>query len=657
MAHDRPQPKRCSDVEIAVDTVLARVGSDIVLGLPLGLGKANLFVNALFARACKDSAIRLKILTALSLERPRPKSDLERRFLEPFSERVFGDYPELAYVRALREGTLPDNVYVSEFFLLSGAWMNNRNAQQAYTSTNYTHATRNLVAAGCNVVAQLVARQRDGNRERFSLSCNPEITLDLLPAIRDRAARAGKRVAMVGEINETLPFMVNDAEVDTGFFDVLFDPGEPYFTLFSIPHQAIDFVDYAAGFHAASLVKDGGTLQVGIGTLGDAIARCLIVRHRSPQAYAELLDAVPIQHDGLTRETAPFARGLYGCSEMVVDGFLPLIDSGILKRRVFPEVELEKRHLAGEALPGGTVLHGGFFVGSPATYESLRQMPEEQRALINMTRISFVNQLYGQEALKRLHRRDSRFMNTAMMVTLTGAAVSDALSDGRVVSGVGGQYNFVAMAHELEGARSIILVRSTRTKGRTVTSNFLWNYANCTIPRHLRDVVVSEYGIADLRGKSDRDCIAALLNIADSRFQDDLLADAKRAGKIERNYVIPERWRENLPVRIEREFGAAMGDGMLPPFPFGTDFTEDEITLGKALKWLEERTDTRWRAVSTASSALLSRFDTNEASTIRLLGRMSLDHPKNLRERLYRRLLSFALAKTQTPMLSERSEQ
>jgi hypothetical protein len=170
-------------------------------------------------------------------------------------------------------------------------------------------------------------------------------------------------------------------------------------------------------------------------------------------------------------------------------------------------------------------------------------------------------------------------------------------------------------------------------------------------------VVVSEYGIADLRGKSDRDCIAALLNIADSRFQDHLLADAKRAGKIERSYVIPERWRENLPVRIEREFGAAMGDGVLPPFPFGTDFTEDEITLGKALKWLEERTDTRWRTVSTASLALLSRFDTNEASTIRLLGRMSLDLPKNLRERLYRRLLSFALAKTQTPMLSERSEQ
>ena len=657
MTPDRPQTKRCSDVESAVDAVLATVGSDIVLGLPLGLGKANLFVNALFARACKDTSIRLKILTALSLEQPRAKSELERRFLEPFLERVFGDYPELAYVRALRDGSLPDNVYVSEFFLLTGAWLSNERMQQAYTSTNYTHAKRNLLAAGCNVIAQLVARRRDGATERFSLSCNPEITLDLLPAIRDRAARTGSQVMMVGEINENLPFMPNDAEVGPEFFDLLFDPAKPYFTLFSIPPQSIDVVDYAAGFHAASLVEDGGTLQIGIGSLGDAIARCLIVRHSTPGAYAALLDSVPIQHDDVTRETTPFARGLYGCSEMVVDGFLPLIDAGILKRRVFPEEALEKRHLAGETLPGGFVLHGGFFVGSRAMYERLRQLSEDQRELINMTRISFVNQLYGQEALKRLQRQKSRFINTAMMMTLTGAAVSDALSDGRVVSGVGGQYNFVAMAQELEGARSILVVRSTRTKETKVTSNFRWSYGNCTIPRHLRDVVVSEYGIADLRGKSDRDCIAALLNIADSRFQNELLADAKSAGKIEQSYVIPERWRQNLPARLEREFGTAMRDGLLPPFPFGTDFTEDEITLGKALRWMGGRTATPWSTISATSSALLPRRDASMPSVTRLLGRMGLERPKSLREHLYRRLLTLALDETRTPNVSGRAGQ
>lgn len=645
----RTEPRRCADVESAVDAVLATVGSTVVLGLPLGLGKANLFTNALFARACKDPSIRLKIFTALSLERPRAQSDLERRFLEPFLQRVFADYPELEYVRALRDGSLPDNIYVSEFFLLTGAWLSNPRAQQAYTSTNYTHATRNLLAAGCNVVAQLVSRRRDGATERFSLACNPEITLDLVPAIRAQAARDAKKVVMLGEINENLPFMPNDAEVSADFFDVLFDPAEPYFTLFSLPHQPIDVVDYAAGFHAASLVEDGGTLQIGIGSLGDAIARWLILRHESSHTYAQLVDSIPLQHDHLSRETTPFARGLYGCSEMVVDGFLPLIDAGILKRRVFPEVELEKRSLAGDVVPGGIVLHGGFFVGSRATYDRLRHMPEEQRSLIDMTRISFVNQLYGIEELKRLHRQKSRFINKVMMVTLTGAAISDGLEDASVVSGVGGQYNFVAMAHELEGARSILVLRSTRSTGGSLASNFRWRYGHSTIPRHLRDVVVSEYGVADLRGKSDRACIVALLNIADSRFQGELLAEAKKARKIERDYVIPEQWRHNLPARLERELGDSMRSGMLPPFPLGTDFTDDELILAKALKWLQARTATRWSAASTASSALLSRVDTSEAVMARLLERMELGRPTSLREHLSQRLLAFALSHTRSP--------
>ena len=388
-------------------------------------------------------------------------------------------------------------------------------------------------------------------------------------------------------------------------------------------------------------------MQIGIGSLADAIARWLIVRHETPSAYAVLLDAVPIQHQ-LTRERSPFSRGLYGCSEMVVDGFLPLLDAGILKRRVFPDVELHQRHLRGEAVSGGFVLHGGFFVGSHAMYERLREMADEQLALINMTRISFVNQLYVQEPLKRLHRHKSRFINTVMMVTLTGAAVSDSLDDGRVVSGVGGQYNFVAMAHELEGARSILVVKSTRSHRGRIESNFRWSYGQCTIPRHLRDIVVSEYGVADLRGQSDRSCIAALLNITDSRFQDELLREAKKAGKIEREYAIPERWRDNLPSRLKRELGGMMRSGTLPRFPFGTDLTEDEIRLEKALRWLEREMTRPWSAVSTASLALLSpRARPNQTSTHRLLRRMSLDRPHGALEHAYRRLLEFALEETQ----------
>ena len=66
-----------------------------------------------------------------------------------------------------------------------------------------------------------------------------------------------------------------------------------------------------------------------------------------------------------------------------------------------------------------------------------------------------------------------------------------------------------------------------------MSSNVVTGYGHTTIPRHLRDVAITEYGIADLRGKTDAECIAAMIDIADSRFQEKLLSDAKRANKID----------------------------------------------------------------------------------------------------------------------------
>src|SRR6185369_368396 len=108
----------------------------------------------------------------------------------------------------------------------------------------------------------------------------------------------------------------------------------------------------------------------------------------------------------------------------------------------------------------------GFFFGPQGFYEALRTMPVAERRLFAMRGISFVNELYGHEwELKIAQRRYARFVNTTMMVTGLGAAVSDALEDGRVVSGVGGQYDFAAMAQVLPNARSILCLRATRTSG------------------------------------------------------------------------------------------------------------------------------------------------------------------------------------------------
>ena len=157
-----------------MENILSAVGKDIALGLPLGLGKANSVLNALYTRAAADPSIRLRIFSALTLARPAGASELERRFLDPLFRRLAGDYPELAYNAPLQRGTLPENITVHEFYVPAGRRLHVPLAQQAYTSTNYTHAVRDLLDNGINVIAQLVAHRREQDADRLSLSCNPE---------------------------------------------------------------------------------------------------------------------------------------------------------------------------------------------------------------------------------------------------------------------------------------------------------------------------------------------------------------------------------------------------------------------------------------------------------------------------------------------------
>jgi hypothetical protein len=91
------------DVESCVDATLHRIGRRVHLGTPLGLGKANHLVNEFYRRARDDPHLDLRISTALTLARPRWKSEIERRFLEPLTERLFGGYPSSRFV----PGTFP----------------------------------------------------------------------------------------------------------------------------------------------------------------------------------------------------------------------------------------------------------------------------------------------------------------------------------------------------------------------------------------------------------------------------------------------------------------------------------------------------------------------------------------------------------------------
>src|SRR6476659_9513228 len=176
---------RSDALETVVDRILAEATDHLAIAAPLGLGKPNHLLNAIYRRFKADPSRRLTIYTALSLDPPAPGSDLERRFLAPFLARQFGeDYPRLEYVIDLKANRLPANIRVQEFYFQSGAMMHSARAQRDYASINYTQVARDLAdSAELNAIVQLVARRGEGAGARYSLSCNPDVTLDVLDAI------------------------------------------------------------------------------------------------------------------------------------------------------------------------------------------------------------------------------------------------------------------------------------------------------------------------------------------------------------------------------------------------------------------------------------------------------------------------------------------
>jgi acyl-CoA hydrolase len=712
---------RFDDVGECVEAAMRRVGQRIVLAIPLGMGKPIAFVNELYRRVARDPTVDLTILTALSLNRPTGKTDLDKRLIGPMAERIWGDYPDLEYLKAAREKRLPPNIRIREFFVQAGAWLNVESTQQEYLSSNYSHVVRDAIAMGVNMLAQSVSVRGVGPREQLSLSGNPDLTLDLLDHFDAQAAQ-GAAVVSVGSLNRRMPFMLGDAALDRPRFHLLLDHERYEHDPYCVPNAPIGDIEHALGLNAAALVHDGGTLQLGIGELGEAIVYALQLRQQRNDVFRHVLGMTGVaDRFGHAIQTiggfGALDRGLFANTEMFVDGFLDLYRSGILCRRVYPHAGLQRllddqvvtekptvetlvalarsgtpfidartfaalercglfasgtthdgkytlisptgqrieadltqegnrAKIAAECLSrrleGGHVLHGGFILGPRAFYSALRTLPEADRAAFNMTSVRWTNEPGGPDhELKVAQRRHGRFINTTMMVTGLGAAVSDALASGQVVSGVGGQFNFVSQAHALPEARSVLLVRSTRTSGGKVASNIVWNYGHVTVPRHMRDIVVTEYGIAALRGLTDRDCVAALLAVTDSRFQADLLSEAKKAGKIESSYQIPEAHRRNLPETLSAALNPLRKEGFFSTFPFGCDYTAEELVLQKALAKVAAGPAP---LTSTLSQWWPSRTSLDDPAIRPYLERLGFDAPKDRQEKALQQAIAGAVA-------------
>jgi hypothetical protein len=181
-----------------------------------------------------------------------------------------------------------------------------------------------------------------------------------------------------------------------------------------------------------------------------------------------------------------------------------------------------------------------------------------------------------------------------------------------------------------------MVLRATHDNKDGLKSSIVWSYGHVTIPRHLRDLVITEYGVADLRGQSDGECIKRLIAVADSRFQDELVAQAKAHGKLAAHYEVPERYRHNLPAVLEDKLHPWAEAGLLPDFPFGTDLTADELHIVRALKKIKHASE---HPTELLSMALKSFWEGKEAPPA-YLERLGLADMHSFKDAVLRMLLA-----------------
>ncbi len=286
------------------------------------------------------------------------------------------------------------------------------------------------------------------------------------------ATRAACEVAgrIIAHINPDMPRTHGDSFINVRNIHSAYESREP---LITTSGRSASPVEARIGANVASLVEDGACLQMGIGAIPDAALRCL-GGHR---------------HLGIH-------------TEMFSDGVLPLLDAGV--------IDNSRKKVA----RGRTVT--GFAMGGEDLYRYVHDNPE-----VTFLDIKFVN---NPTVIAKNSRVTS--INSALQIDLSGQVCADSIGH-RIYSGVGGQVDFVLGATYSERGKSIIALPSTAQGGRASRLvSTLAAGAGVVTTRAQVDYVVTEYGIAQLRGRSLSERAAALLAIAHPDFRESLAREA-----------------------------------------------------------------------------------------------------------------------------------
>lgn len=262
---------------------------------------------------------------------------------------------------------------------------------------------------------------------------------------------------VVAQVNPQMPRTFGDGVIHVSEINYLVEVDEP---IYGHEPDAITEQEAQIGIHVASLIEDESTLQMGIGSIPNA-------------ALSNLKN-----HKNL---------GLH--TEMFSDGVIDLIESGVINCNY-------KGTLRGRAL-------ATFLIGSKRLYDFVDDNP-----FIEMRESSFVNDTVTIRKNKKMVA-----INSAIEVDLTGQVCADSIGC-RMYSGVGGQMDFIRGAALSEGGKAIIALPSVTKKGANRIVPFLKQGAGVVTTRSHVQYIVTEYGIADLYGKTLKQRAEALINIA-----------------------------------------------------------------------------------------------------------------------------------------------
>lgn len=308
---------------------------------------------------------------------------------------------------------------------------------------------------------------------------------------------------LIAEVNSKMPWTHGNSLIPADYIDYMVESGRDLLTYNPVE---IDEEVRAIARNVATLIEDGSTIEVGIGAI--------------PQSILEFLSD---------------KKNLGIHTEMFTDSLIGLIEEGIINN--------SKKTLN----PGKTV--ASFIMGSEKLYQYVDNNPN-----IELYSSEYVNDPFIIGQMPKMVA-----INMALEVDLTGQVCADSLGH-RFYSGIGGQVDFIRGAARSPGGKPIIAMRSTAKSGeisRIVAR--LSDGAGVVTTRGDVHYVVTEYGIADLHGKSIRERTMALINIAHPKFRKDLLKEAKDLHYIYEDQMEPG-W-ENICYPAELERCAVIADG------------------------------------------------------------------------------------------------